>query len=214
MKKQDIMTSLGLILAIGLVFYGASLGAAGAGVLWDLPSVFITVGGSIAAVFITFSADDIKQLPKITLAAFKATNISKVDLIDQFKEIARKARKEGLLSIENDVSQIEDDFLRKGLEMAIDGIQEDVLKEVLENDISEMEKRHQRGSKMYKMWGAYAPAFGMIGTLIGLVQMLADMQSPETIASGMAVALITTFYGSLLANIICIPIANNLDIKS
>lgn len=214
MKKQDIMTPVGLILAVGLVVYGASLGSAGLGVLWDLPSVFITVGGSLAAVLITFSADDIKELPRITLAAFKTNSVSKVDLIDQFKELSRKARKEGLLSIENEVSQIEDIFLKKGLEMAIDGIQEDVLKEILEADISQMERRHENGAKIYKLWGAYAPAFGMIGTLIGLVQMLSDMGSAEAIASGMAVALITTFYGSLLANIVCIPIASNLSIKS
>ena len=146
MKKQDIMTPVGLILAVGLVVYGASLGSAGIAVLWDLPSVFITVGGSLAAVLITFSADDIKELPKITLAAFKTNNISKVDLIDQFKELSRKARKEGLLSIEEKVSQIEDSFLKKGLEMAIDGIQEDILKEILESDISQMERRHENGA--------------------------------------------------------------------
>lgn len=214
MKKQDIMTSVGLILAVGLVLYGASLGSTGLGPLWDPPSLFITVGGSFAAVLITFSIEDIKDLPKITMASFKSPNVAKVDLIDQFKGLSRKARKEGLLSIEEQVSQIEDPFLKKGLEMAIDGIQEDTLREILEADISEMERRHGRGAKIYKTWGAYAPAFGMIGTLIGLIQMLADMGSPETIASGMAVALITTFYGSLLANILCIPIANNLDIKS
>jgi chemotaxis protein MotA len=214
MKKQDIMTSIGLILAAGLVIYGASLGAAGLGALWDLPSLFITICGSLAAVLITFTLDDIKELPKITVAAFRFSKISKIDLIVEFKALSRKARKEGLLSIEDEVSQIEDVFLKKGLEMAIDGVQVDILREILENDITEMEKRHEKGSKIYKMWGAYAPAFGMIGTLIGLVQMLADMQSAETIASGMAVALITTFYGSLLANIVCLPIANNLEIKS
>lgn len=213
MKKNDMLTPIGLVLAIGFVVYGISIGKTGIGAFVDAPSLAITVGGSFASVLITFSMEDLKTGFKITKETLRSGNINKVDLVDQFKELARKVRKDGPLAVEQEVSEIEDAFLRKGLELAIDGIDMEDIKEILEIEIDEVESKYSTGSKIFKIWGSYAPAFGMVGTLIGLIQMLSDMGSPDTIASGMAAALITTFYGALMANAILNPIGFNIQIK-
>lgn len=213
MKKNDMLTPVGLVLAIGFVVYGISIGKTGIGAFVDAPSLAITVGGSFASVLITFSMEDLKTGFKITKETLRSGNINKVDLVDQFKELARKVRKDGPLAVEQEVSEIEDAFLRKGLELAIDGIDMEDIKEILEIEIDEVESKYTTGSKIFKIWGSYAPAFGMVGTLIGLIQMLSDMGSPDTIASGMAAALITTFYGALMANAILNPIGFNIQIK-
>lgn len=213
MKKNDMLTPVGLVLALGFVVYGISLGKTGIGAFVDVPSLAITVGGSFASVLITFSMEDLKTGLKITKEILRSGNINKVDLVDQFKELARKVRKDGPLAVEQEVSEIEDAFLRKGLELAIDGIDMEDIKEILEIEIDEVESKYSTGSKIFKIWGSYAPAFGMVGTLIGLIQMLSDMGSPSAIASGMAAALITTFYGALMANAILNPIGFNIQIK-
>lgn len=213
MKKNDMLTPVGLVLALGFVVYGISLGKTGIGAFVDAPSLAITVGGSFASVLITFSMEDLKTGLKITKEILRSGNINKVDLVDQFKELARKVRKDGPLAVEQEVSEIEDSFLRKGLELAIDGIDMEDIKEILEIEIDEVESKYATGSKIFKIWGSYAPAFGMVGTLIGLIQMLSDMGSPDTISSGMAAALITTFYGALMANAILNPIGFNIQIK-
>lgn len=213
MRKQDILTPIGLVLAIGLVIFGASQGDTKLSIFYDISSIAITIGGSFAAVLITFSSDDIKKMIEIIKMSFISHNIYKVDLVDQFKELSRKVRKDGVLSIEDEVSEIEDEFLRRGLELVIDGLEPETIKEILELEMLEIEGSYNKGSKIFKVWGSYAPAFGMIGTLMGLIQMLADLGTPDSIAAGMSKALITTFYGALLANIVLNPIAFNIQNK-
>ncbi|MBW6408552.1 motility protein A [Clostridium weizhouense] len=217
MKKTDIMTAVGLIVGLGLMIYGMASGGSGASNLklfWDLSSVAITGGGSIAAVLIVYPLDEIKKAGALFVQSFKEPNISPMEIISQFAELSKKARRDGLLSLEDTISQLEDQFLKKGLQMVVDGIEPESIKEILELDISEMESRHKSGSGIFAAWGAFAPGFGMLGTLIGLIQMLANLTDSSTIASGMGKALITTFYGSLIANIFASPIAQNLNNKS
>lgn len=213
MKKQDILTPIGLVLAIGLILFGISQGSTGVSVFIDIPSFAITIGGSFAAVLITFSIDEIKEIPNAMKISLTTTNIYKIDLVDQFKEISRTVRKDGVLAIESDVEEMEDPFIKKGLQLVIDGIDSETIKDILEIEIASKELGYEKGSKMFKIWGSYAPAFGMVGTLIGLIQMLADLGSPETIASGMSKALITTFYGALFANAVLNPIGFNIANK-
>ncbi|MDK2562672.1 motility protein A [Romboutsia sedimentorum] len=213
MKKQDILTPIGLILAVGLILFGSMQGDTSLSIFFDPASIAITIGGSFAAVLITFSSEDLKKLFKIIKLSFTSSNIYKMDLVDQFKELSRKVRKDGVLTIEDEVSEIEDDFLRRGLELVIDGMDVETINEILELEMLEVENSYDKGSRIFKVWGTYAPAFGMIGTLIGLIQMLADMGTPDVIASGMSKALITTFYGALLSNIILNPIGFNIQNK-
>ncbi|GAA0078716.1 motility protein A [Clostridium sp. CTA-5] len=217
MKKTDIMTAVGLIVGLGLMIYGMASGGTGASNLklfWDLSSVAITFGGSIAAVLIVYPLDEIKKAGALFVQSFKEPNISPMETISEFAELSKKARREGLLSLEDTIAQLEDEFLKKGLQMVVDGIEPESIKEILELDISEMESRHKGGAGIFSAWGAFAPGFGMLGTLIGLIQMLANLTDSSTIAAGMGKALITTFYGSLIANIFASPIAQNLLNKS
>lgn len=213
MKKQDILTPIGLLLAIGMVVYGIISGGTGIGIFIDIPSLLITIGGSFGAVLITFDLDTIKQVPKSLKIAMTSNNVNKVDLIGQLKELSRIIKKDGVLAVEQNVAEMEDKFLKKGLELIIDGVDADDVKEILETEISSREQVYSSGAKLFKIWGSYAPAFGMVGTLIGLIQMLSDMGSPDDIASGMSVALITTLYGALFANMIFNPMGYNIENK-
>lgn len=214
MKKSDALTGIGIVAGLALVIYGMAMGGTNLMIFWDLSSVLITGGGSIAAVLITISLDEFKKAGAVFMQSFKENQSSGLETIQQFSGLSKKARREGLLSLEDEISQLEDDFLKKGLQMVVDGIEPETIREILELEIGEMETRHSSGINIFSTWGIYAPAFGMIGTLIGLIQMLSNLQDVSGIASGMGKALITTFYGSLLANIFCNPIAANLAKKS
>ncbi|MGL5085584.1 MAG: motility protein A [Clostridium sp.] len=213
MKKLDKLTPLGLVIGIGLVLYAMLMGG-NMMIFWDLASVFITVGGSFCAVLISYSLVDIKKIPKLVSESFKDSEISSKDIINKFSELSKKARREGLLSLEEEIAQVDDDFLKKGLQMVIDGIEPETIKDILELEISEMEDRHLKNAGIFSTWGAFAPAFGMIGTLIGLIQMMQNLTDVNSIAKGMGIALLTTFYGTLLANLFCMPVANDLKRKS
>ena len=214
MKKQDILTPIGILLGIGFMIFAISQGSVGINAFYDFISIVITVGGSFAAVLITFPLDDIKLFLSMNSRLFKNPSMSKIKTIDMFKDLSIKARRDGLLSLENEIEGIKDDFLKCGLELVIDGIDDKLIEEVMNNKIMELENRYNKGAKIFKTWGSYAPAFGMLGTLIGLIQMLAKLDNPDVIASGMAKALITTFYGALLANLILNPLGFNLQNKA
>ena len=213
MKKTDILTVVGIVFGIGVVLVGMLLGGS-LKLFWDPASVLITGGGSISALLMTYNLEEMGSMGKLFLQAFKENKSSVKDIIIQFTDLSKKARREGLLSLEDDISSMENPFLKKGLQMVVDGIEPETIREILELEIGEMEARHNRGVGMFQAWGAYAPAFGMLGTLIGLIQMLANLTDVSNIASGMGVALITTFYGSAIANMLCLPIASNLKQKS
>lgn len=214
MKKPDILTPIGLLAVVAVLYYGISQDDSGIGPFLDPASIVITMGGTIAAVLITFSLDDLKQVPSALKVSMQLNRTNKVDLVSQFKELSRKVRKDGLLSIEDNVEEIENEFMKKGLELVIDGIDIESMQEILENEINIFESRYDNSSKIFKLGGSFAPAMGMIGTLIGLIQMLAGGLSDATaISSGMAVALITTFYGSVIANGVLNPIGYNIQNK-
>jgi len=216
MKRNDTLTMIGLVVGIGMMFYGmmGGNGFGGLKLFWDTSSVAITLGGSIAAVMIVTPMSEFKKFGKLFSQALKEPKISKGETILQFSELSKKARREGLLSLEDAINNLDDAFLKKGLQMVVDGIEPESIREILELDIGEMEARHKSGADIFKTWAAFAPGFGMLGTLIGLIQMLANLTDSSTIASGMAKALITTYYGSLIANIFASPISQNLSIKS
>jgi len=213
MKKNDILTPIGLVLAIGFIFFAISQGNGGIGMFIDIPSFLITIGGSFAAVLITFDMETVKKIPSALKMSIVSPSVNKVDLVDQFKELSKTIRKDGILAIEQQVSEMEDPFLKKGLELIVDGVDAEDVKEILEIELNEKEKVYGSSSKIFKLWGSYAPAFGMVGTLIGLIQMLADMGSPDEIAAGMSVALITTLYGAFFTNLLFNPLGFNIEAK-
>lgn len=220
MKRRDVLTTIGVVLGFAMMIWSMAMvsltkyNVAQLKLFWDLSSVIITIGGSLCAMLVNYPMSQFKKLVMIMKESFKESEKSSIDIINQFIELSRKARREGLLSLEDEISQVEDAFLKKGLQMVVDGIEPETIKDIMELEISEMERRHKDGADMLRAWGGYAPAFGMAGTLIGLIQMLGNLTDSSQIASGMGKALITTFYGSLAANILFNPMAANLSLKS
>lgn len=213
MKKFDSLTVIGLVAGVIMLFFGMH-NSAGFKIFFDFPSLLIAIGGSFCALLVNYSLDEIKNIGKVFISATKDTEISGSEIVTQFTDISKKARKDGLLSLEDYINTMEDEFLKNGLRMVVDGIEPEMIKEIMELEIDEMINRHTKGSNIFKSWGNYAPAFGMIGTLIGLIQMLSNLNDSGSLASGMAKALVTTLYGVILANMILNPIAANLGVKS
>ncbi|HBT18571.1 MAG TPA: motility protein A [Clostridiaceae bacterium] len=177
-------------------------------------SLAVTLGGSFAALVISFPSKDLMKVPKILKLLINKPEQDRVKLISLFSDMARKARRDGLLALEDDLANMEDEFMVSGLQMVVDGIDPDVIREILTLRMETTERRHRMGQNIFSKWGELAPAFGMLGTLIGLVVMLANLDDAASIGSGMAVALITTFYGSMFANLLFIPIASNLSAQT
>jgi chemotaxis protein MotA len=219
MKKKDLATYLGLILGslailVGMALDSGKIKLSGLKLFWDLPSVFITIGGSFFTLVLAFPMNDIKNLGKTFKNAFTENQLPGKDIILKFVDLSKKARREGLLSLESEIESINDDFIKSGIQMVVDGIEPETIREILELEIGEMEKRHANGINVLKAWAGYGPAYGMIGTLIGLVQMLANLNDPNALGPGMSKAIITSFYGSVMANFMFGPFANKLEIKT
>jgi chemotaxis protein MotA len=210
MKKPDLATYIGLFGGVFVLLWGMASGS-DLSLFLDPPSILITVGGSLASMLINHDLNQIKNMFKNMFLAFTSFDLEPQDLIELFSELARKARREGLLGLEDDINRLDDPFFAKGIQMMVDAIDPEVIRNILETDIECMVERHEENIGVIKAWAALAPAFGMIGTLIGLIQMLANLDDPSALGPGMAVALITTFYGSLMANFVLIPIAGKLE---
>lgn len=198
--------ALGLLLIIGSIIAGGSGDA-----FVDIPSMCVTLGGTTAAIFITFPLEKVKAVLNVTKKILKAGNLDISPWYSVVVEMATIARRDGVLALEERLPQIEDEFLKRGLQMMVDGNPPESVKAILEKEIENMEDRHLVGHTIWKSQGSYAPAFGMIGTLVGLVNMLQNLDDPSKIGSGMAVALLTTFYGAFYANLFCIPIQGKLE---
>lgn len=219
MKKKDTATYFGFLagifaILVGMALDGGQIKLSGLRLFWDLPSVFITVVGSFCSVAIAFPMADIKRLTLTLKNAFIDKQLSGKDIIQKFVELSKKARREGLLSLESEIETIDDSFIKSGIQMVVDGIEPETIRDIMELEIGEMEKRHVMGINILKAWAGYGPAYGMIGTLIGLVQMLANLNDPTALGPGMSKAIITSFYGSIMANFIFGPLANKLEVKS
>ncbi|HHX74345.1 MAG TPA: motility protein A [Firmicutes bacterium] len=210
---MDILTVLGIVLGLSLVL-GAIAMEGNLVVFWSFSSLMITVGGSFAALLINFQMPQIKMVFQITRKAFLEEVKDIGEYISLFVTLGQKARREGLLALEDDLAGLDDDFLAGGMQMVIDGLDPEMIRDIMETEIEATAARHRLGQDVFRTWGTLAPAFGMIGTLIGLIQMLTNLDDPSRIGPGMAVALITTFYGALLANLLFIPLAGKLSIRS
>jgi chemotaxis protein MotA len=211
---MDIATIAGFVLGIVFILIALMNSSSGLRPFWDFHSVLITVGGTLAAIIVSFPLSRLRDLPRVTAIAFREREGDPVAIIDSMVDLAEKARREGLLALEDSVNRAEDEFLKRGIQLIVDGTDPELVRDILETDLAYIEDRHKVGKSMYDAATAYAPAFGMIGTLIGLVQMLRTLDKPSTIGPAMSVALITTFYGAVIANLITGPIANKLALKS
>jgi chemotaxis protein MotA len=210
---MDLATIIGIFLSFGLVMSAIVMGGSPF-VFISIPSMLIVLGGTIGATMVNYPLKQMISVIGIIKKTFFAGTEDPATIIDRFLEYANKARREGILSLEPLLKEISDPYLRKGLQLTVDGLEPQTIQEILETEISYLEDRHQLGAEIMGIMGAFAPAMGMIGTVIGLVTMLQTMDDPSTIGPAMAVALITTFYGALLANLVFNPMSGKLKTRN
>lgn len=213
---MDLSTIIGIVLGFALIVWGIKIPQLGN--FWDPQSVALTLGGTVCAVIASFPFSQLKRMGSHFKILLQGSRYNYGALIEQMVELAQLARQNGLLSLEEKANEIEDPFFKEGLMLVVDATEEEELRSRLQNELDNMADRHDAGVSIYEKASSYAPAFGMIGTLVGLVNMLKNMNVDEggasSLGADMSVALVTTFYGCILANLIFGPIAKKLRIRN
>ena len=208
---MDLATILGAVVAFGLI--GGSIAMGGGTAFLDAPSAMIVLGGTTGAIMLGTSMEKFHTLGSVFSKALKEGDIPMVETATNMVEFAQIARREGMLSLEQALANA-DPFMANGIQLAIDGIAPDVVEDIMVIDLDRMKDRHKAGNELMSLGATFAPAMGLIGTLIGLVQMLQNMSDPNTIGPAMAVALLTTFYGACIANLVFVPVSSKLKMRS
>ncbi len=225
---MDFMSIIGFIAAVVLVVFGMVFSMPETGQAFDFakqikfsdiltfidyPSIAITIGGTFATLMISFPGRAFAKMFKHLKIIFMPRKYSPIDQIERIVALAKSARSRGLLALEDELKDNDDDFLRNGIMMVVDAIDPEKVKSLLEDELEFLDERHAQDRSFYDKGATFAPAFGMIGTLIGLILMMKQMENPDSLGSGMAKALLTTFYGSMLCNIVFIPISSKLKVR-
>ncbi|MFW6267078.1 MAG: motility protein A [Halanaerobium sp.] len=210
---MDLATIVGLV-AGAIIFSAVAILGGNVVIFVSVQSALVVLGGTLAGVMISYTFQDLKNIPNLLRVSFQDDKMESEHVIENLVNFAEKARREGLLALEDDAAEMDDEFLQKGIQLVVDGTDPELVRNILETKLTFLQERHSKGRGIFATMGQLAPAFGMIGTLIGLVQMLSQLDDPDQLGSGMAVALITTLYGALLANWIFIPLSKNLETQS
>lgn len=211
---MDIIT-VGSLIATFVLVIGAIVITGSPSAFINLPSVLITIGGSFGAVAASASKEELKNIPSAIRKALSKQEIQDLpQTLEIMVNLSRKARSEGLLALEDMVKDIKNDFIRKSTQLVIDGTAPEVVQSILDAEIDLLERREYASRRIFDLLGELAPAFGMLGTLIGLIQMLRNLDTPEALGPGMALALLTTLYGSMIANAFAIPISKKIAVQT
>ncbi len=210
---MDIATVVGVLLGIVLVVMAIMTGG-DIGAYLNAPAVLIVVGGSVGATMASQPLKGFLKIPKVVAKTLFDKTPEPAEVIGNLVELAEVARRDGILALEGMIEEMRDEFLVRGVQMAVDGTDPEIIQAVMETELENLLERHDTGKGMLDAMGRYAPAFGMIGTLVGLVAMLSNMDDPSKIGAGMAAALLTTLYGALLANVVFLPLADKLGLRS
>lgn len=207
--------NIGMLIGIvvGLIFLMLGVWFAGGSLLmfWDAPSIMITVGGGWCALMVAYPISTLMRIPTFFRIALFPPKQNPGDVIVTLVSFSEKTRREGLLALEDDLEALDDQFLKKGLQLVVDGTDPELVRTIMETEIDMMASRHDGNKKIFDDWAGFAPAFGMIGTLMGLVMMLVNLNDKSTVGPYLAVAIITTFYGAVMAYLFLTPLASNLD---
>jgi len=209
----DISTLIGILIASGLVIVSIYMGG---NVTWfiNYPSLMIVVGGTMGATLLSYPLSEVMSVFGVAKKVFLHRYQNQNEIISLLVRFARKARKEGILSFEPEIKNLDNPFMAKGLTLAIDGMDSGAIEDILRTEIYAIEERHRLGADIFLTMGNFSPAVGMLGTIIGLIQMLMQMNDPSSIGKPMAVALLTTFYGVFLSYLFFLPIAGKLKTRS
>lgn len=207
---MDPASWLGFIIAFGM-FFGAIIASGNPlRLYWDLASALLVGLGSFGAVMVATDMSVVKQFPAFMKKVFRKDTVSLQEVIARLVGFSESARKEGLLSLDDAVREVEDQFLSTGLRLVVDGTDPLIIQRILRLELDKMTDRHNAGANFFYTWTALAPAFGMMGTVTGMIGMLANLSDTSSIGRGMALALITTLYGSIVANMFCTPVYTKL----
>ena len=210
---MDKGTGIGLGVALVCILGAAVVEAGSVGILFsllNLPSAMIVFGGTIGTVLVSFPMDRVTKLPKIMGVAFREEATSERDLVNLFVRLAERARREGLLALEGEAAEIHDPAIRKGVLLVVDGTDPELVREIMEADVGAMSERHEGKFAMFAAAGGYAPTMGIIGTVMGLVNVLSHLDKPDELGKSIATAFIATLYGVLTANVFWLPIGERL----
>ncbi len=208
---MDPLSIIGLFLVLVAVVASTIMDGNSLGPLIGPSSLVMVLGGAFGGALAGFRLPDAKKLPKGLIVAFTASPPDPDEVVTRLTRYAEAARREGILALEQGLAEVDDEFMRTGLQMVVDGVEGDVVRDVLETEIEAMESRHGLVISLFSKLGEYAPAMGMIGTIVGLVNMLGNLSDPQALGTGMALALLTTLYGSFFANVIFLPVAAKLQ---
>jgi chemotaxis protein MotA len=209
----DIATVVGVVLGLVLVILAIMTGG-DIGAYVNAPAVLIVVGGSVAATMASQPLKGFLRIPKVVAKTLFNKTPEPSEVIRSLVDLAEVARRDGILALEGMIDEMKDEFIVRGVQMAVDGTDPEIIQGVMETELDNLLERHEMGKALLDAMGRYAPAFGMIGTLVGLVAMLSNMDDPSKIGAGMAAALLTTLYGALLANVVFLPLADKLALRS
>ncbi len=210
---MDLSTVVGLVLGIGLILSAILMGGT-IGTFVDIPSMLIVVGGTFAVVLVNFPLQWVLGVFGVVKNAFFTKPVSPLDTVSTLVSFAERARREGILALEGSMDEIDDEFIKSGLRLAVDGVEPELIKDILQTELAFIEDRHRNGQSILAYMGTASPALGMIGTLIGLVKMLQNLSDPNAIGPSMAIALLTTLYGALMANLAFIPLSGKLKTRT
>ena len=207
---MDIATIIGFVGGAALIVMSVLTSGGSLMGIIDIPSVFMTIGGSYMAIFIMAPVSKAVGVFKIVGKSFKIPDFGEKTLISKLMDLSNKARREGILALEDGLDDLDDAFMRNGLRLVVDGTDGAVIRTIMENEMSQCEARHMEWVNIINQWAGYAPGFGMMGTVLGLIGMLNNLEDKSSLGPNMAVALITTLYGSMMANWILTPMGQNL----
>lgn len=211
---MDLSSIIGLIIGFALLLAGFTLEGGHLTSLLEPTAAMIVFGGTVGAVMTSFSMEDIKQVPKLFKIMFTEKKYEVNELISTLCGFAEKARREGLLCLERETSSIDDDFLRQGIQLVVDGTDPALVRDILETQIDFTDQRHKTGADIFEAAGGYSPTMGIIGTVMGLVHVLGNLSEPDKLGPSIAVAFIATLYGVAFANLMWLPMAHKLKLKS
>jgi chemotaxis protein MotA len=211
---MQITMIIGIVWGLTALILGVLFAKSSLLLFYDLPSVMITVGGSIASLMVAYPLTKLLKIPTFFKVAVFPQKYDLNELIVTIVSFSEKARREGLLALEDDLEELDDPYMRKGLQLIVDGTDPELVKNILENEVEQMVNRHDDNKRIFDDWATFAPAFGMIGTLMGLVMMLVNLSDRASVGPFLAVAIITTFYGAVICYLFCQPLASRLDVMT
>ncbi len=210
---MDISAIVGTVLGVGAVLVGMVMSGSIKG-FFEMHAIIVVFGGALGATFLASDITTVKALPKLMKTIYKPPKLKPLQTISELVGFAERARKEGVLSLDKALGEIDDPFMIKAVQLLVDGTEPELIKDILENEVIFLEDRHKKGVDFFALAGAFAPACGLIATVIGLVSTLAKLNDPSKLGESMALALVATLYGIFLSNIIFQPFSHKLKIRS